>query len=230
VVGLVRLLLLGVQAVAVRSGQRLGTFEPALDNTVVVTAHIGSAALGDALAISRSVEIPDAFETIFDRHFNAVHRYLARRAGRQRADDLASQTFVVAFERRARFRPDAPSARPWLLGIATKLLANDRRAEQRLLETYGLLSVDAGRTARASSQPEPDRDVAAALAKLDQAQRDVLLLHAWGELAYEEIADALGIPVGTVRSRLSRARAVLQIELEPTVAAAPLLRTEREVS
>jgi RNA polymerase sigma-70 factor (ECF subfamily) len=230
VVGLVRLLLLGVQAVAVRSGQRLGTFEPALDNTVVVTAQIGSAALDDALAISRSVEIPDAFETIFDRHFNAVHRYLARRAGRQRADDLASQTFVVAFERRARFRPDAPSARPWLLGIATKLLANDRRAEQRLLETYGLLSVDAGRTARASSQPEPDRDVAAALAKLDQAQRDVLLLHAWGELAYEEIADALGIPVGTVRSRLSRARAVLQIELEPTVAATPLLRTEREVS
>jgi RNA polymerase sigma-70 factor (ECF subfamily) len=188
------------------------------------------AASGDALAISRSVEIPAAFEAIFDRHFNAVHRYIARRAGRQRADDLASQTFVVAFETRARFRPDSPSARPWLLGIATKLLANDRRAEQRLLETYGQLSVDARRTAGASSPPEPAEDVAAALAKLDPGQRDVLLLHAWGELSYEEIADALEIPVGTVRSRLSRARASLQIELEPTVAAAPLPRTRWEVS
>jgi RNA polymerase sigma factor (sigma-70 family) len=195
-----------------------------------VTASTGTAAIGDALAISRSMEIPDAFEAIFDRHFNAVHRYVARRAGRQRADDLASQTFVVAFERRARFRPDAPTARPWLLGIATNLLANDRRAEQRLLETYGQLSGDARRLSLASSPPDPDRDVAAALAKLDPAQRDVLLLHAWGELSYEEIADALEIPVGTVRSRLSRARASLQLELEPSPADAPLPRTQREVS
>src|SRR5579862_8099382 len=95
------------------------------------------------MIITRSLQIPQAFEAIFDRHFDAVHRYLGRRAGRERADDLASQTFVVAFERRATFRWDAASARPWLLGIATKLLANDRRAEQRLLETLGRLSGDA---------------------------------------------------------------------------------------
>jgi RNA polymerase sigma-70 factor (ECF subfamily) len=202
----------------------LGTFEPAADNTGVVTAQIDSA------AISRSVEIPEAFEAIFDRHFDAVHRYLARRAGRQRADDLASQTFVIAFAARARFRPEFSDARPWLLGIATKLLANDRRAEQRLLETYGQLSGDARRVVQVSSPPDSDRDVAAALAKLDPSQRDVLLLHAWGELSYEEIAGTLGIPLGTVRSRLARARANLQIELEPGPAATPLLRAGREVS
>jgi RNA polymerase sigma-70 factor (ECF subfamily) len=209
----------------------LGTFEPTADNTVVVTAQTGSGFSSDALAISRSTRIPEAFEAIFDRHFDAVHGYLARRAGRQRADDLASQTFVVAFERRARFWSDASDARPWLLGIATRLLANDWRAEQRLLETYGQLSDDARHAViSASSVPDSDRDVAGALAKLDPAQRDVLLLHAWGELSYEEIAESLGIPLGTVRSRLSRARASLQTELDTALAAAPLPRTQREVS
>ena len=70
----------------------------------------------DAEAIVSSLAVPDAFRSVFDRHFDAVHRYLARRVGRARADDLASQTFVVAFERRASFRPDVLDARPWLLG------------------------------------------------------------------------------------------------------------------
>jgi RNA polymerase sigma-70 factor (ECF subfamily) len=194
-------------------------------------AQTSSAAIGDAVAISHSVEVPEAFEAIFDRHFDAVHRYLARRAGRQLADDLASQTFVVAFERRTRFRLDASDARPWLLGIATKLLANDRRAEQRRLETVGQLSGDARHAVNgASSVLDSDRDVAAALAKLDTAQRNVLLLHAWGDLSYEEIADALGIPVGTVRSKLSRARASLRAELDTAPAAPRLPRTQQEVS
>ena len=195
-----------------------------------MSAQAGSGAVQDAVVISRSVRMPETFEAIFDRHFDAVHRYLARRAGRQRADDLASQTFVVAFERRATFRPDAPDARPWLLGIATNLLANDRRAERRLLETFARVSVDARQAVvPAGSAAESDRNLAAALAKLDPAQRDVLLLHAWGELSYEEIADALGIPLGTVRSRLSRARASLQAELDTAAAAPPIARTQREV-
>ena len=116
------------------------------------------------------------------------------------------------------------------MGIATKLLANDRRAEQRLLETYGQLSGDARQVVTPAGAPDSDRDVAAALANLDPAQRDVLLLHAWGELSYEEIADVLGIPAGTVRSRLSRARASLQADLGTAPTAAPLPKTEREVS
>lgn len=195
-----------------------------------MSAQAGSGAEKDAVVISRSVRVPKAFEAIFDRHFDAVHRYLARRAGRQRADDLASQTFVVAFERRARFRVDASDARPWLLGIATNLLANDRRAERRLLETFARVSGNAREAAvPVGSVGEADRDLAAALAKLDPAQRDVLLLHAWGDLSYEEISDALGIPLGTVRSRLSRARASLRAELDTAAAAPPIARTQREV-
>lgn len=183
------------------------------------------------MAISRSIEAPEAFAPIFDRHFTAVHRYLARRAVRERADDLASQTFVVAFERRARYRLDACDARPWLFGIATKLLANDRRSEQRLLESFGQLSGDARRTAApADPVSDPERDLAAALAKLDPAQRDVLLLHAWCDLPYEEIADALEIPIGTVRSRLSRARASLRADLDSAPAAPLPLRKEQEAS
>jgi RNA polymerase sigma-70 factor (ECF subfamily) len=163
----------------------------------------------DAELIVRSLAVPEAFAAVFDRHFVAVHRYLARRVGRERADDLASQTFTVAFERRASFRPDAGEARPWLLGIATHLLLNHRRSEQRLLEATARLG---GRrealTSHADGEPpEVDFEVAAALAGLDGEQRDVLLLLAWGELSYEEIAAALGIPLGTVRSRLARARA-----------------------
>src|SRR5271167_757563 len=88
----------------------------------------------DAALIARSLTVPEAFAGVFDRHFDAVHRYLARRVGRERADDLASQTFTVAFERRASFRPGEAGAPPWLLGIATNLLRNHRRSEQRLLE------------------------------------------------------------------------------------------------
>jgi RNA polymerase sigma-70 factor (ECF subfamily) len=196
-----------------------------------VIAQTGSAAIGDAVAISRSVEIPQAFEVIFDRHFDAVHRYLARRAGRQCADDLTSQTFVVAFERRTSFRREASDARPWLLGIATKLLANDRRGEQRRLETVAQLSGDSRQAVSLpSSTLDSDRDVASALAKLDAVQRDVLLLHAWGDLSYEEIADALGIPVGTVRSKLSRARASLRAGLDIAPAAPSLTQTQGGVS
>jgi RNA polymerase sigma-70 factor, ECF subfamily len=162
-----------------------------------------------------SLAAPELFGAVFDRHFVVVHRYLARRVGRERADDLASQTFTVAFARRASFRPGALGARPWLLGIATNLLLNHRRSEQRGLETTARLA--AHRDAATSGDNEPselDGELAAALAELDDGQRDVLLLVAWGELSYEEIAASLAIPIGTVRSRLSRARAHLRAHLD----------------
>jgi RNA polymerase sigma-70 factor (ECF subfamily) len=155
------------------------------------------------------------FSTIFERHFAAIQRYLARRVGSARADDLASQTFVVAFERRTSFNDDVASGRAWLFGIATNLMRNEARSERRLLaavarlgaDSAGDLQEDVERTlARVDASREVDR-IAGVLADLDRDQRDVLLLHAWGDLSYEEIARALSIPVGTVRSRLSRARA-----------------------
>jgi RNA polymerase sigma-70 factor, ECF subfamily len=171
----------------------------------------------DSAAIAGSLVRPEGFATIFDRHYLSVHRYLARRAGTQ-ADDLASMTFVVAFERRGRFRPDSSSALPWLLGIATNLMHERHRVERRELGALLLLT---------SEPPAADRQVVGddddhtdqlmqALAALDSAQLDVLLLYAWEELSYEQIADALSVPLGTVRSRLARARGHLRSRLEQT--------------
>ena len=169
----------------------------------------------DAALIERSLAQPELFSTIFDRHFAPIHRYLARRVGGTRADDLASQAFAIAFERRASFSRGAQSARPWLFGIATNLVRSEARSERRLLaavarldaESAGDLQEEVERTlARVDASREVER-IAGVLAEVDLEQRDVLLLHAWGDLSYEEIARALSVPVGTVRSRLSRARA-----------------------
>jgi RNA polymerase sigma-70 factor (ECF subfamily) len=167
-----------------------------------------SEAASDASAIALSLSRPEAFAAIFDRHFDPIHGYLVRRVGPARADDLASATFTVAFERRRGFRGEADSARPWLFGIATNLMRNERRAEQRALNALSRLRP---LTAQATPYEEVDKTrVAALLADLDRDQRDVLLLYAWGELSYEEIAAALEVPLGTVRSRLARARARLR--------------------
>ena len=161
--------------------------------------------------ITESLRRPQAFATIFNRHFDAVHGYLARRIGTDLADDLAATTFAIAFERRATFR-DHLQARPWLFGIATNLLRSHWRTERRALAAVGELGVRADRAAAGSeSEPEFDRlGLTELIASLGPDQRDVLLLHAWEGLSYDEIAAALGVPVGTVRSRLSRARARLR--------------------
>lgn len=182
---------------------------------VARTLQAGSLTDGELIAQSRTS--PDTFHGVFDRHFKAVHRYLARRVGRDRADDLASQTFTVAFTRRTTFRSDAADARPWLLGIATNLLMNDRRAEQRSLRTVGRIQAQPVPAVAEFADAGLDHEVAAAIAELEPEQRDVLLLFAWGELSYEEIASALAIPVGTVRSRMSRARRHLRLRLDPPV-------------
>jgi RNA polymerase sigma factor (sigma-70 family) len=175
----------------------------------------------DAAAIARSLHNPEAFADVFDRHYAFVHRYIARRAGRERADDLASQTFTVAFSHRGRYRDDLGTARPWLLGIATNLIRADHRSADRrlgLMERLGSETVVSSLSpalADASADLNDDNRLTDALARLDSGQRDALLLHALGELSYAEIAAALDIPIGTVRSRISRACAVLRAELEP---------------
>ena len=173
--------------------------------------------LTDGELIAQSSTTPDAFHGLFDRHFKSVYRYLARRVGRDRADDLASDTFTVAFTRRTTFRSDATDARPWLLGIATNLLMYERRAEQRSLEAVDRIRAQPLQPVAELADDVLDHGVAAALAELDRDQRNVLLLFAFGELSYEEIALALTIPVGTVRSRMSRARSHLRRRLEPSV-------------
>lgn len=158
----------------------------------------------DGTAIALSMTTPEVFTEVFDRHFRDVHRYLARRVGSDRADDLAAQTFTLAFAHRGRYRDDLGTARPWLLGIATNLLRADQRVEQRRLELIARLPRPEVSVTAASSLGF-DPELTAALGALDRDQRDALLLHVWGELSYPEVADVLEIPVGTVRSRISRA-------------------------
>lgn len=165
--------------------------------------------------------VHSAFEALFDRHAVAVHRYLARRIGSTVADDLVAQTFLVAFERRGGYDVARPDARPWLYGIATNLLHRHRRDEVRQFEAWSRSGADptvhpeslVERVVQRADAAAQSPWLAAALAQLSAPDRDVLLLFAWGELPYAEIASALDIPVGTVRSRLNRARAVVRRSL-----------------
>jgi DNA-directed RNA polymerase specialized sigma24 family protein len=85
----------------------------------------------DGALFVRSVDEPELFTVIFDRHYRSVYGYLSRRVGRVIADDLAAETFVRAFERRSSYDPRAERAVPWLLGIAMNLIAHHRRSEAR---------------------------------------------------------------------------------------------------
>ena len=170
----------------------------------------------DASAIRASRRRPEQFAVVFDRHFAAIHHYLARRAGREVADDLASLCFTVAFERRLTFDTTAQDARPWLYGIATNLLRDHWRSERRSTATVIRLSHDRAHPADADPAVRDDGDpeLGRALRQLDAGQRDVLLLYAWAELSYEEISAALDVPLGTVRSRLARARTRVRADLK----------------
>ena len=189
-------------------------------------APIASSLSEDGAAIARSLHHPEAFANVFDRHFAFVHRYVARRAGRDRADDVASQTFTVAFAHRGRYRDDLGTARPWLLGIATNLLRAEYRGDTRRESIFERLGGEpvvpsfSSPLADASADLNDDNRLTNALSKLDPGQRDALLMHALGELSYAEIASALDIPIGTVRSRISRACAALRTELEPPASVA----------
>jgi RNA polymerase sigma-70 factor (ECF subfamily) len=179
----------------------------------------------DGEAISASLAEPRAFGVIFERHFSAIHGYLRRRLDRQLADELASQTFLVAFDRRAHFDPRRHESRPWLFGIATNLARNHRRREVRELRAIAelapepVLGID-GVESRIDAERLRGR-LAQALADLPPEEADALLLFAWAELGQPEIADALDVPLGTVKSRISRARQRLQGALELAPAAEP---------
>jgi RNA polymerase sigma factor (sigma-70 family) len=172
---------------------------------------VPSAQRTDAELIASSVEDPEQFATLFDRHAGTVHRYLGRRVG-DLADDLLSETFLIAFRRRAAYRAEHVEVRPWLLGIATNVVHGHARTERR---RYRALARSGPEPATPAGAEEIHARVdaaalrgplAAALAGLKERDRDVLLLVAWGQLGYEEVAAVLDVPVGTVRSRLNRAR------------------------
>jgi RNA polymerase sigma factor (sigma-70 family) len=174
----------------------------------------------DGDIIIRSLDQRAAFAELYDRHQRSVYRYAARRIGQLYAEDVTSETFLVAFSRREVF-DGSSSALPWLLGISTTLMRQYARQEARAWK--GMLASDLARVsvdefdvvngrldAKAVS-----RRMGKALARLPAGDRDVLLLHTFGELSYEAIGVALGVPIGTVRSRLNRARRKLRTAIDP---------------
>jgi RNA polymerase sigma-70 factor (ECF subfamily) len=180
----------------------------------------------DAEVIRAPLAEPARFGVIFDRLAPYIQRYLARRLGQQIADDLVAETFLVAFRRRDRYDLAQPNALPWLYGIATNLLAQHRRDEVRrfrLNQAAPRADVSVGHAERITERVAAQAmrgPLNAALGGLAAPDRDVLLLIAWEQLTYEEVATALGIPIGTVRSRLNRARRKVRAalgELDPTM-------------
>lgn len=187
---------------------QLGTGEPG--RLVAVGSPEG---IDDASLLDQSRRQPERFAAIYSRYFAEIYRYIAGRLGSGAAEDLAAETFLIAFRRRDAFDPALGSVRPWLYGIATNLISQHQRAETR---RYRSLS-------RSGADPAPDdgqedriadrltaaslrAPLAGALDALTAGDRDVLLLVAIAGLSYAEVAQALSISAGTVGSRLNRAR------------------------
>jgi RNA polymerase sigma factor (sigma-70 family) len=173
----------------------------------------------DGEVIGRSRSEPELFALLFRRHATGIGRYAARRLGPGPAEDIVAETFLVAFRQRERYDPARCDARPWLFGIAGNLIRRHYRDEVRQLRALARTGVDPvaeSFTDRADARlaaGAASRAVAAAIADLDPDQRDVLLLITWGELTYDQAAEALGVPEGTVRSRMNRARTRLRAAL-----------------
>jgi RNA polymerase sigma factor (sigma-70 family) len=174
----------------------------------------------DAEVIGRSLDQPEAFGLIYDRHAPTVLRFLGRRVGAEAAEGLLGDLFRIAFERRRTFDTSRASALPWLYGIGSNLLLKHRRGEARRLRANARMAADSESTVRRASAGALDARllfprVADAIEALPDGEREALLLFAWEDLSYQGVAEALELPIGTVRSRLNRARTQLRELLEP---------------
>jgi RNA polymerase sigma factor (sigma-70 family) len=165
----------------------------------------------DARIIADSLLDPATFAELFDRYWAELHAFCTSRTGAA-GEDIAAETFRLAFDRRDRYDQRYEDARPWLYAIAGNLLRHHFRTAQRRGRAEGRSAVLAERPSEDEPIGSLERQwlgpqLTAALGELAQADRDALLLFAWADLDYAEIARAMEIPVGTVRSRIHRARA-----------------------
>lgn len=168
----------------------------------------------DSEIIRRSLETPSAFAELFERHAKVLGAFAARRVGSHAAEDVLSETMLVAFRRRGDFDTTWDSARPWLLGIASRMIKAHRAQEAAQWRSFAASAAEGGHVTDGAIENAADRaDASSAIhaltpriAALAPRDRETLLLYAWGDLTYEEVAIALGVPVGTVRSRLNRVR------------------------
>ena len=176
----------------------------------------------DAKIIGRSLVEPCVFEEIFNRHYRTIYRYVARRLGRDAADDIAADVFLRAFDGRHRYDQTRASCVPWLYGIASNVCRTtsrtrfrEARAVRRLETAHTIPDAAEGVAWRLDASSAVTKSgLVDAINKLSVDQRETLYLQVFGELSYPEIAQAMDVPVGTVRSRLSRTKAKLREPLE----------------
>ena len=155
-----------------------------------------------------------AFSELFERHAQKIYNYCFRcTADWATAEDLTSATFLEAWRRRSDVVPEQDSLRPWLLGVATHLIRNAQRGDRRYrqaLSRVGLEdSVQHDHADEAISRADDEKQMSAVLeeiGRLPVEEQEVISLCILGECSYEVAAASLSIPVGTVRSRLNRAR------------------------
>ena len=159
----------------------------------------------------------DAFGILFDDYARAIYRYSYRATGDATgAEDVVAQTFLEAWRLRKRVRPEGGSLGPWLYGIATNVLRNARRSERRYRAALSRIPDPeptpdhADDLAQRAREQEELAAAQAALRALRPAEREVVALCVWEGLSYVQAAEAIGVPVGTIRSRLSRAKSRLQ--------------------
>ncbi|MFJ8660509.1 RNA polymerase sigma factor [Streptomyces sp. NPDC093795] len=177
---------------------------------------------------------PSAFAELFDSYARSVYNHAFRLTGDWSvAEDVMAATFLEAWRLRRKVDPEGGSLRPWLLGVATNVARNHCRGNRRYRAAAAAYA-EAGpaeasvpdHASEVAGRIDDRRRIAAtlrALGTLRRTEREVLVLCLWEGLAYTEVAQALRVPVGTVRSRLSRARARLR-----TGAEAELAREARE--
>ena len=172
-------------------------------------------ACGKVQSDGQACRSPEAIEALFADHFDSVYRFAICRVGRDAAPDVAAETFAQALRSADRMDP-ARDPRAWLFGIASNVIRHHRRAEERRLRAYAAVerqSEVAAMNGHADTETITRARLVDGLVRLETRDREALLLFAWADLTYEEIATALGIPLGTVRSRIHRARRVLRESL-----------------
>ncbi|HEY1827767.1 MAG TPA: sigma-70 family RNA polymerase sigma factor [Acidimicrobiales bacterium] len=166
-------------------------------------------------------EEAEVFGALFTEHAQAVYAFCARRtASLALADDLTSLVFLEAWRHRARMQLALEeNPLPWLLGVANNVVRNATRAQRRNRAALAKLpepAVSAGAEDEVISRGETVRvlrEALDAISLLNEGERDVVALVLWSGLSYEQAAVSLRVPVGTIRSRLSRARSKLQTSL-----------------
>lgn len=166
----------------------------------------------DADILRASIRDPGLFGDIFDRYADDILRYACSRLGSDLAEDVTAETFLAAFRARGRYDLSRDNARPWLYGIAIRQIGKHSRAERRYRQAVGRVQPEpvaadfgdrvADRVAAQQLRPQ----LSALLSGLPSQDRELLLLVAYADLTYEESAQALGVTVSAVRSRLHRIR------------------------